>query len=899
MAMEAEYEVGDTAAVEAVEEIDADDATLMAEIEEAEGGAAPAAANEDALAFDANLVEFMDPADLDLLAAKLILDAERDKESTSKRDEQYAEGVRRTGLGKDAPGGPAFEGASEVVHPLIAEAAVDFGAMVMKELFPADGPVRIKMIADADEERMERAERKKKHLNYQITEQSPGFIEAHEQMSIQIGLGGSQYIILFWENGGPKAEFVPVDRVWLPYAAQSFRAARRRTLVWDLTASVVKERIRGGMYADVIDADIAPSTTPEESKAQEANDKVEGVESDGMNEDGIRRIYQMYVWMDFEGKDPLIPAEDDVAGGEIPYIIAIDKESTKIIAIYRNWEEQRAADFGEIEEVDWVVPWDFIPWKGPYAVGFPHLIGSISSALTGALRSLLNSAHIANFPGLARLKGGRNSGQTDRVNPTENIEIKAASGIDDIRKLAMPLPYPQPSSTLFSLLGFLTDIGKGVVSTSEEKISDAGNNMPVGTAMALMESGSKVTSSIMARMHRSMAMTLKIMHRMNRDYLDEERVFGEIGVDLIKREDYDGPSDIIPVSDPNIFSETQRIVVMQETARVAQEMFPDLNWNREAMARRFLAQLRTPNPDELLPPKPKAEPTAPVAENTAIALGELQQAFPDQMHEFHLQVHVGFLASPMFGMNKIFAAKIIPGMIEHIKDHLLMWYDAQIKATIVQQSGLPFEQIAKATEGSDKMAAVEAQVQPQTLQIMGQYSERVITPVIEAAMNLLEEMAPKDPTQAIEATAQATIMDVQSKDEERKGKLALEQQKAQQTAAERAEEREHKAELAEAALDQKDEALELKAEELAIRADQKDADAEVAVEKAAIEADRADDDRESRERIEGEKLDVAVELNDADNQTALEISRMRDRGGNPGNLKDGSSFSTRQPGDMV
>jgi len=881
MALEQEFDIGGpTNIVPIDEEMSDEDAQLLDEIFEVEGDAGDEGPAPELEEFGVNLVRFLDEGFLDALAAKLIEDAERDKESTKKRDDQYAEGLRRTGLGKDAPGGPAFEGASEVVHPLIAEAAVDFGAMMMKELFPPDGPVRVKMIDDANEERTEAADRKRKHLNYQITTQSPGFIDAHEQMSIQLGLGGSQYMIHFWENGGPRCEFVPVDRMWLPYAASGFKAARRRTIVWDLSASVVKERIRGGMYADVIDPDVAPQNEPTDSDAQQAQDKIQGVEASGNNEDGERRIYQMYVWKDLDGEDPLAMTEDGESVGDVPYIIAVDVLERKILAIYRNWDEQAVTQYGEIEEVDWVVDWNFIPWKGPYAVGFPHLIGSISGALTGALRSLLNSAHIANFPGLVRMKGGRNSGDTERVNPTENVEVSASSGIDDIRKLAMPLPYPQPNMVLYQLLGFLTDVGKGVVTTSEEKIAEAGNNMPVGTAMALLESGSKVTSSIMGRMHRSMALTLKILARMNRDYLDEERAYGETGLDIARRSDYEGPTDIQPVSDPNIFSETQRLVVLQEVTRVALELFPDLNWDREAIARRFLQHLKVPNPEELLPKRPKPEPTDPVKENVALALGDMQQAFPDQIHEAHLRVHLSFLANPLFGASKMFASKLIPGMIEHIKDHLLMWYEATMTKAMAAMTQFPPEVMAKATEGTDQMSAMQAQVHQQ-FDGMAAEQAQVVLPVIEAAMNLLETVSPSDGTELVQAQAQAALQEVESKDRERQEKIALQREESERKAATDAENAAQQAEIDEAKIDQEDERIDIERQRVA----QAGADAAA--------------DRESREAVEDAKLDAAVEMNDDDNQTALTISRERNRGGNSGsgNLKDGSSFSTRQPGD--
>jgi hypothetical protein len=277
-----------------------------------------------------------------------------------------------------------------------------------------------------------------------------------------------------------------------------------------------------------------------------------------------------------------------------PYILMIDDLATDVIGLYRNWEEGDDT----YTKLDWVIEFKFIPWRGAYAVGLPQLIGGLSAALTGALRALLDSAHINNAATLLKLKGGKISGQSQEIEVTQVVEIEGAPGVDDVRKIAMPMPFNPPSPVLFQLLGWLTSAAKGVVTTAEEKIADVNSNTPVGTTQALIEQGAAVFSSIHARLHESQGRVLRVLSRINRWYLDDMQR-GEVVEDLeIKREDFARVTDVIPVSDPHIFSETQRMAQTQAVMAVMKDN-PEL-FNKKVVITRFLKQIKVPGINEIM-----------------------------------------------------------------------------------------------------------------------------------------------------------------------------------------------------------------------------------------------------------------------------------------------------------
>ena len=682
---------------------------------------------EESRGFYENMAETMETYELDKFAMRYIDLLEKDKHAREDRDKQYEEGLRRTGLGKDAPGGANFMGASKAVHPIMAEGCVDFASRAIKEMFPPDGPVRTKIMGRMDDLKAERAERKRDFLNWQITEQIEEFRDEQEQMLTQLPLGGSQYMKLWYDEQKkrPVIEFLPIDRVILPFAASNFYTAQRAAEVHEITEWEYKRRVKTGMY--IYGLTHTSSIEPEQTKAQKANDKIEG-KSFQDNEDGLRTVFHIYTYLEIE--------EDQYNNSETaPYIMMVDEQSSKVIGLYRNWEDGDDTQ----TKLDWIVEFKFIPWRGAYAIGLPHLIGGLSAALTGALRALLDSAHINNAATMLKLKGAKLSGQTQQVEVTQVAEIEGAPGVDDIRKIAMPMPFNPPSPVLFQLLGWLSTAAKGVVTTSEEKIADVKSNAPVGTTQALIEQGAAVYSAIHARLHKSQERLIKILCRLNRWHFEEMRK-GDIIEDLeIQREDFRRNTDVIPVSDPHIFSETQRMAQMQAVLQRADKN-PDL-YNASAVEERFLKQLKIPNVNELLKDVPAPEQRTLADENAAMSIGQPAYAYLQQDHVAHIQGHLMFGLDPCFGSNPFIAPQFTHSVIEHIKQHMTLWYLNRMNGYVANLRG------GKPVSNYDdpKLTAVIDQLYASVGQHVALDSQQVfeqILPQLQQIQQLAQQYAP-------------------------------------------------------------------------------------------------------------------------------------------------------------
>lgn len=669
----------------------------------------------------ANLVNEVDPSELNTLVNDVLELIERDKEAREKRDKLYEEGLRRTGLGDDAPGGAQFSGANKVVHPMLVEACVDFSARVMKEIMPPNGPVKSKIVGEREHDKIERAERKAAFMNWQLTEQIREFRGELEQLSTQLPLGGGQYLKWSFNRAKrrPQCEFVPIDDIYLPFAATNFYSAERKTHVQYITKAKYRKMVRDGLYEDV---DLPAPENPEFSAASKANDKIEGREETSYNEDGLRTIFEVQL-------------ETDIEDGEMsPYILTIDKSTRRALALYRNWDK----DDEEREELEWIIEFPFVPWRGAYPIGLTHMIGGLSGAATGALRALLDSAHIQNIPTLLKLKGGPN-GQTINVQPTQVAELDGGAIVDDIRKLVMPMPFPGPSATLFQLLGFLVDAGKGVVQTSFEKLSDQNPNAPVGTTVALIEQGMVVFSSIHARLHSAMGRSLKVLHRINSAFLTEEDIQRQAGDMEVTPADFDGPMDIVPVSDPNIFSETQRFAQVQAVMQRAAAM-PQM-YDARKVEEMFLHALKME--DDLLVPKPGEEDVDPVSENVAATMGQPVYVMPGQQHIAHLQTHMAFLQSPLFGQNPVIARTLLLPMVTHIRDHLISYYmtEAQKGVGLATKNG--------AIQGRpEEEVAIIMQVQQVIEQQLAPFAQ-ILPQLDQAAQQFAPPQMPPDPSMAV------------------------------------------------------------------------------------------------------------------------------------------------------
>ena len=662
--------------------------------------------------FYGNLADVIDSSELSSISMRYLDLLESDKEARSLRDKQYEEGIRRTGMGNDAPGGATFMGASKVVHPAMAEGCVDFAARAIKELFPPDGPVKTKILGKMDDLKSATAERKKDFLNWQITEQIEEFRDEQEQLLTQLPLGGSQYFKLWFDEDKkrPVVEFLPIDRVILPFAATNFYTAQRAAEVHEITSYEFERRIRNGMYRDV--SYVKATMNLDQNKVEQANNKVEGKQFEE-NKDGLRKVYHIYTHLELED-------DKETKGKSAPYILMIDELDQEVVGLYRNWEESDET----MTKLDWVVEFKFIPWRGAYAIGLPHLIGGLSAALTGSLRALLDSAHINNAATMLKLKGAKISGQSQQVEVTQIVEIEGAPGVQDIRQIAMPMPFNPPSETLFRLMGWLDTAAKGVVTTSEEKIADVTANAPVGTTQALIEQGAAVFSAIHARLHDSQARVLKILCRLNRWYFDDMQK-SDVVADLeISRNDFSKNTDVVPVSDPHIFSETQRMAQSQAVLALA-DKHPD-QFNMNQVLARTLKQMKVPNINELLKDTPAPEQRTSAEENAAMLIGQPAYAYLQQDHIAHIQDHLQFAMNPFLGQSPFADPGYLNNLIEHVKQHMTLWYLNRSNGYVEKSTGKPVEDYAnpELTSTIDKVyTTVGAHVMLDTQQVFGQFAQ--------------------------------------------------------------------------------------------------------------------------------------------------------------------------------
>lgn len=722
-----------------------------------------------------NLANTLPEAELETLAQKYLDLIDQDIEARKKRDDMQAAGIKKAGIGEPAPGGAEFEGASRVTHPVLTESYIDFAASAMKELMPPNGPVKMKIEGKPNKEKMDKAKRKSAYMNWQLTRQIPSYRPEMERLLTQLPVGGSQYMKGYWDEAKKRGdfEFIPIDDMVLPWSARNFFDVQRKFHRMNLSNFTYQGRVYSGQYRDLSLPD-SYGNDFDRTRSSLATDKIEGKENNFQGEDEERLIYEGCVYDQVtDSKAP--------EGESVPYLITIDEQSRKVLSLYRNWDEEDK----QCKEIDYLVDWTFIPWRGVFGLSLLQCLGGLPDALTGSLRALLDSALINNLAAGIKLKGNPN-GASISASPTQVAEVDSA-GQDDIRKIFMPLPFNPPSPILFQLLGFLTTAAKEVVGTAEEKIADAGANMPVGTTLALIEQGAKVFSSIHARLQDSLRRCLEILHRLNRDHLPEGKTFfGTDPEDYVTRADFEGAMDVRPVSDPNIFSETQRFAQLQfilqtytqlVTANPGNATLFDL---RALLARAF-EMAKVPDYEEFLPEIPKAAPLNPVDENVAMVMGKPVKAYQGQNHEAHIQVLLDFAKNPMFGQSPIIAGKFVTGALNHLIDHMLVWYEEMMKLDAAQQNGKKAEDID--WDNDPESSVLLAKASP-VVDKAAELAFGKIPALVAQAMHQLQAMAPKPPVDPMAQIAQGELSLAQQKaTADAQSKAQILQQKAQQAEA--------------------------------------------------------------------------------------------------------------------
>lgn len=837
-------------------------------------------------------------AEVSKIAASIIEQIEEDREVRKERDQQQAEGIKRTGLGKEAPGGADFDGASTVVHPILTEGCIDFAAHVTKELLPPPGPVKTHIIGKSTKEKVAKADRKRQHMNWQLTQQIKEYRTECEQLWTQLPLGGSGYLH-WWQDKRPHIEFLPIDLVILAAHASSFETSSRITIVENgLGEDEFQGRIRQGRYRDP--ETMADTLSPDLTASEAATDKIEGKSDAGTNLEGQRNLYTVYIALQLES--------DSKAGGELaPYKLTLEQGTNTVLEVKRNWDPTIEND--EKERMDWLVQWDFIRWRGALGIGLGQMIGSMAGSITGGIRALLDSAHINNAATLIKLKGANIGGQSTSIDITGVAEIEGPAGLDDIRKLAMPLPFNPPSTVLFSLVEMLIKEARQTLANSEDAVQAAGPNTPVATMMAVVESGAVTFSSIHARMHECQRRSFEILHRINKFWLEDEETIEDLGELVVRREDYEGPMDVIPVSDPAIFSEMQRATQVQGTLDL-NTLFPG-QMNPRTLLKRALQVLKVPDQEELLPEEEKPTPKNPVAENLEMFMSQPAFAFPDQDHEAHMQVHLAMLMDPNIGSNPAFMNSLVPQMLEHMKQHIGFWYVDTALGVLSSISGMDMSQgDYSSPESQDALARALAEAAPFIMQessrVLGQ-----IGPILakmseingqmqqaqmeqQLAMNGksadASRMAEVDrKRQADQGTLQIKGQEValkgqalklkeqelQAKSQERMARfqaderrLMLEAQKGEQEARHKLEELRHKEMLA-----QREDA----AKRLSLSVQRLAAEEDKEIDLLGLENDIRD-------------MDTKLLMNEQDNYTALKIAKEDRKVGNKAKVSNGNSI---------
>ena len=569
----------------------------------------------------------------------------------------------------------ATRGLSIVVHPLIAEAATQFNAKAIAELYPSGGPIKSVIIGQPDEEIEEQGRRVREFMNYQITEEMPEYFPDLDQMLFHLPLVGQTFKKVWWDVNLDRqcSQFVKAEDFCVAPESKDLYTSPRYTHLIRMPKNEYNRYVQNGYYLQTSDAG-SDDVDPADSVIGE----IEGVDEYDDSNDDIITLLEMHVYDLFDGIDgeEMDEEDEDDNAVALPYVITIDYDNQKIVSVRRNWRE----DDEMKKRRDWFVSYKFLPGLGFYGFGLYHMIGGLGKAATGSLRALLDSAAFANMQGGFKLRG-RVTGGDLQVSPGEFVDLD--STVDDVTKAIMPLPFKEPSGSLFNLLGFMVDAGQRFASTADLNVGDVNPNAPVGSTVALIEQGSKAFSAIHKRLHYAQGQEFKMLAALNAENLPEEFTFSRAGAaETIYAADFDERIDIVPVSDPNIFSTAQRIAQAQAVLQMAQAA-PQLHDMYEAYKRMYEA-IRIQNIDEILKKPEEAVQMDPIDENMSVMYGKPIRAFIEQDHEAHIAVHMQFLQDPSLGSNPAHKG-MQPILMAHIAEHIALLYRLRMQAGVAME----------------------------------------------------------------------------------------------------------------------------------------------------------------------------------------------------------------------
>jgi len=682
-------------------------------------------ATEEVAEWYGDLTETIEEEELLQIGNQVIDNFQADKESRAEWESMFERGFDLLGL-KLEQGSEPFEGACTAVHPLLIESAVKFQSKASQELFPASGPVKANILGTATPEKEMQANRVQNFMNYQVTEQMPEYFEEFERMLFHLPLIGSAFKKIYYSSTlkRPVSEFIPIDQFYVSYYATDLRNADRYTHVIYRSPVDIQKDINAGVYQDV---DLPTPSQSGITSFAEKIDTILGFNPDYDN-DPQYVLLEQHCFLDIEDE-----------GEALPYIVTVEQDSRQVLSIRRNYEQndpnrQKRSHF---------VHYRFVPGFGFYGLGLIHFLGNLTMSATAAMRSLIDAGQFANLPGGFKAKGVRMVGDNDPISPGEFKEVEA-TGID-LSKAIVPLPYKEPSSTLYQMLQFVALTGQKFADSTEQVISDAASYGPVGTTMALLEASSKFFSAIHKRVHKSQKDELRILASINYDYLPNEYPYDvPFESRSIFRADFDGRVDIIPVSDPNIPSNAHRMMLANMALQMAQQSPPGM-FNLEALNRTILHAANMPNLEQILPPKIEPQAMDPVSDIMAATKGIPIAAFAGQNHDAHIQTKMAYLQDPMNGSNPIMG-RLRPILEANIQEHSVMKYQEQVAGMtqqLMQQAG------PEAAQNPQVIEMITAQAAQQVLnanQAMGmaQSPEQQLVALEQAKVELEKQKIDKD-----------------------------------------------------------------------------------------------------------------------------------------------------------
>jgi len=723
-------------ALAAIEEVGMDDFVMQED-----GSAIQESTMQDQIetGFDENLAEAMDDRDLSKISNELMDGIEKDKSSRQDWENTYTDGLKYLGMKVDDERSEPFAGASGVVHPLLGEAVTTFQAQAYKELLPSGGPVKTQVIGAYDSAVEEQAQRVKEFMNYQITHVMEEFDEELDQMLFYLPLAGSAFKKVYYDEsiGRAVSKFVAPEDLIVPYYTTDLESCPRITNVIKMPENEVKKLQALGFYKKV-DVDMGGDNQIYSEATEEIN-KLSGMEPSYDNGE-ISLLYEVHCNLELDGFED-IGDDGESTGVKLPYIVTLDTGSSEILSIRRNFKEEDPLK----NKIEYFVHFKFLPGLGFYGFGLTHMIGGLSKASTSILRQLIDAGTLANLPAGFKTRGIRIRDEDTPIQPGEFRDVDAPGG--SLRESIQPLPFKEPSGTLLNLLGILVDGGKKFASIAEINTGQGNPNAPVGTTLALLERSTKVLSAIHKRLHNSQKKEFRLLAKVFKEYLPEEYPYAIAGGDAkIKLQDFDERVDIIPISNPDIFSQSQRIAMAQEMMQLVQSN-PEVHGPQGIYEsyKRMYAAIGVDNIDKILTPPPSTEPTPLEAgfENNKLLLGQQAQAFPQQNHDAHIIIHMAILNTPPVQMN----AQVQALIHSHIMQHLQMKADGLAEQQMPPEAMQQFQQLQQQSQQANPEEA--QQMAQQAGDILAQFSAPIMAELITEYSQKVSDPSDEDPLVAI------------------------------------------------------------------------------------------------------------------------------------------------------